>query len=348
MPVLELKGEPTTGVAIDIIERLLPEWWGRFQPKNSAYGGVLAQGGGLGIKAFIPEINRKVAGIINQVWHGEAPQKGAEDAREKAMDLIGHLLILVSNLDAKKESGPRPGFDKAAIVDAAFGASRAARLKGEDGKAAGLAKVAEMTDPQCKFGDDCKCDDDEPREVMVQVPNSHAEMADTGQTFLTIQMPPDGFEESRDRLREDVRRAELKGFKTVEQLQAERWPNKALEDPVLPDVFCGNPRFHGPHEYQNRPDETDTVDMRCPGNMPELGIGGQEMLSNVEHNLVYLRRAFSEDEARRAGLPKNCSFEGHHRAHNWEVPAIVTGAITTYFCNGNAPYSDDSPGPERL
>lgn len=102
MPKLELPEEPGTAVAEEIIFNLFPEWWAKFAQKNTAYGDRLSTGGNLGIKAFIPEMNRKMQGIINQVWEGQ-PQGVGESAREKAMDLIGHLFIFVANLDAEAE-----------------------------------------------------------------------------------------------------------------------------------------------------------------------------------------------------------------------------------------------------
>lgn len=106
---LNLPDEPATKVAKNIGEKLLPEWWAKFIKKNTAYGDKLATGGDLGIKAFIPEMNRKMQGIINMVWH-EQPQGEGEGAREKAMDLIGHLFIFVHNLD---QDPPQDEYGKA-------------------------------------------------------------------------------------------------------------------------------------------------------------------------------------------------------------------------------------------
>lgn len=190
MPNLELPEEPGTGVAEDIIRRLLPEWWAKFAPKNKAYGATLSRGGGLGIKAFIPEMNRKMQGIVNQVWHDE-PQGEGESAREKAMDLIGHLFIFVSNLDAKNEAGCRPGLDSAAIVDRALGVARAARLTGEDGRVAGLRVVDEA-------GRGVPGVHVFLRKPMGEVPHNHAfnEICDesckgTGNTFTALTDDPD-------------------------------------------------------------------------------------------------------------------------------------------------------------
>lgn len=195
MPNIELEGEPGTGVAEDIVGRLIPEWWRKFQPKNAAYGGALVVGGGLGIKAFIPEINRKVQGIINEIWHDQVRRDGTEGAREKAMDLIGHLLILISNLDAAQDSGPRKGFDNAAIVDRAIGAGRAARLSGGDGKAAGVAKVDELAEHiKPVFADRAKELTKKYGEAMravtasVSKGNPNAEPVDTSGTFMTVGM----------------------------------------------------------------------------------------------------------------------------------------------------------------
>lgn len=116
MANVELQGEPGTGAAEDIINRLLPAWWEQFAIKNTAYGPELARGGGLGIKAFIPEMNRKMQGIINQLWHDQPPHGVGEDAREKAIDLIGHLFLLVHNLDLKADRGPLQNLDAADSV----------------------------------------------------------------------------------------------------------------------------------------------------------------------------------------------------------------------------------------
>lgn len=127
MPNVELPEEPGTGVAEDIIGRLLPEWWAKFASKNRAYGAALSRGGGLGIKAFIPEMNRKMQGIVNLVWHDE-PQGQGEGAREKAMDLIGHLFIFVANLDANNEGGVLRGMEANRAIDRELGRARADRL----------------------------------------------------------------------------------------------------------------------------------------------------------------------------------------------------------------------------
>lgn len=67
-----------------------------FLEKNAGY--ARAQSGhDLGIKGIIPDINRKTAALITQVWDGgHAPGDSTE---ELVGDLIGHLLLLLAKIE---------------------------------------------------------------------------------------------------------------------------------------------------------------------------------------------------------------------------------------------------------
>lgn len=94
---LVLDGTPPTEVAADIIYRLFPEWWELFVEKNRGYGQKMSSGGGLGIKATIPDIIRKMGKIERAVWWGE--ELTGEQVREITMDLIGHLFLFLNHMD---------------------------------------------------------------------------------------------------------------------------------------------------------------------------------------------------------------------------------------------------------
>lgn len=77
----------------NILTKLYPEWRAQFVQANSEYSRVQH----LGPKGVMPDIHRKTAKLLKAVWDGEELRR--EKPREVAMDMIGHLFLLITLMD---------------------------------------------------------------------------------------------------------------------------------------------------------------------------------------------------------------------------------------------------------
>lgn len=91
-----LEGEEyQTHSAAYIMQTLVSEWRQQFLEKNAAYG---EDKDPLGSSAEFVEIWRKARKLRRALW--EMEDIGEEDVREVAMDMIGHLFLLIHILDS--------------------------------------------------------------------------------------------------------------------------------------------------------------------------------------------------------------------------------------------------------
>jgi len=74
---------------------LVPEWMEMFLRKNAGYGTGASD---LGMKGEFVEIWRKARKLRRSLW--EERSIGDETVREVAMDMVGHLFLLLDHLDA--------------------------------------------------------------------------------------------------------------------------------------------------------------------------------------------------------------------------------------------------------
>lgn len=89
-----------TPQAVDIIQRLLPEWIAQFLEANHKYREVKNE---LGYKGVLPDINRKYGVLKARVWDDEA-DVGREPTRGIILDLIGHLFLMLHMMDEHERS----------------------------------------------------------------------------------------------------------------------------------------------------------------------------------------------------------------------------------------------------
>lgn len=90
-----------TDQAVDIVERLAPEFLLGFLDKNRKYRAV---DNSLGSKGVFPDINRKTGILKSRIWDGDASV--GESTREVAMDLIGHLFLMIHMMDEEDAKSP--------------------------------------------------------------------------------------------------------------------------------------------------------------------------------------------------------------------------------------------------
>jgi hypothetical protein len=77
---------------------LLPEWHKQFEDKNADYGD---DSGKLGVKGGFTDLWRKVNKLKRAIWDGQ--ELHGEQAREIAMDMIGHAFLLLVDLDGYQQ-----------------------------------------------------------------------------------------------------------------------------------------------------------------------------------------------------------------------------------------------------
>lgn len=92
---------PGTQVANRILHDHFIAWWDLFVEKNRGYGERCSSGDDLGIKATIPDINRKFLRVKEHIWF-DKPWTGSESVEEVINDLIGHLFMLIDHLATAK------------------------------------------------------------------------------------------------------------------------------------------------------------------------------------------------------------------------------------------------------
>ena len=89
-------GAIQTGQADDIVNRVLPEFMLMFLAKNRKYAKV---GNALGSRGVFPDVHRKVMILKDRIWDGSDIH--GEPTREVAMDLLGHLLLMIHMMDTE-------------------------------------------------------------------------------------------------------------------------------------------------------------------------------------------------------------------------------------------------------
>ena len=93
-------GAIQTTQATDIMGRVLPEFILMFLEKNRKYAKV---GNALGSRGVFPDIHRKVMLLKDRIWDGS--DAVGEPTREVAMDLLGHLLLMIHMMDMEADNG---------------------------------------------------------------------------------------------------------------------------------------------------------------------------------------------------------------------------------------------------
>ena len=94
--------EPATQQARRILGQHLPDVISHFLSRNAEYG---EEAHVLGTKGQFADINRKVIKLKRYLWDDVPLQPGAEDIPTIAGELIGHLLILIDELDKEGRNG---------------------------------------------------------------------------------------------------------------------------------------------------------------------------------------------------------------------------------------------------
>lgn len=84
-----------TTEAATILSKHLPDFIEKFMQKNRKYAQVQT-GHDLGAEGEIPDLNRKMAILVDRIWCGN-PTVG-EDSVEVCQDMIGHLFLLIDKL----------------------------------------------------------------------------------------------------------------------------------------------------------------------------------------------------------------------------------------------------------
>lgn len=92
--------EAQTKVAKRILMRHLPEAMEHFLQRNAEYG---EEAHVLGIKGQYADINRKVIKLKRYLWDDVPVPPGAESIEMISQELIGHLLILIDELDKERQ-----------------------------------------------------------------------------------------------------------------------------------------------------------------------------------------------------------------------------------------------------
>lgn len=95
--------EAHTKVAKRILQQHLPKAMEHFLARNAEYG---EEAHVLGIKGQYADINRKVIKLKRYLWDDVPVQPGAESIEMISQELIGHLLILIDELDKMGENRP--------------------------------------------------------------------------------------------------------------------------------------------------------------------------------------------------------------------------------------------------
>lgn len=93
--------EPATQQARRILGKHLPEVMEHFLQRNAEYG---EEAHVLGVKGQFADINRKVIKLKRYLWDDVEVMPGAENIETIAGELIGHLLILIDEMD-KEDNG---------------------------------------------------------------------------------------------------------------------------------------------------------------------------------------------------------------------------------------------------
>lgn len=159
-------GAIQTDQAQDIKSRILPEFVLMFLEKNRKYARV---GNELGSKGIIPDLNRKMGIIIDRVWDGH--DSPGEPTREVAMDLIGHLLLMIHMMDVEAN-------DALSVGRGFMLGNAGSRITGAKFTAnPGMGPVFDMDGPNYSAddnpyiadGDTAGAHDDEPARGMVDV-----------------------------------------------------------------------------------------------------------------------------------------------------------------------------------
>jgi hypothetical protein len=88
-----------------ICKDILPKALELYMKKSKDYGGNVmsrAPGGDLGPKACIPDMQRKFGKLVDAIWWEKPLQ--FEQPAEILMDLLGHILIILDEMDSKDGS----------------------------------------------------------------------------------------------------------------------------------------------------------------------------------------------------------------------------------------------------
>lgn len=88
--------ESQTNQARRILGTILPDVMSHFIERNAEYG---EESHVLGTKGQFADINRKVIKLKRYLWDGVPVPVGAEDINTIAGELVGHLLILIDELE---------------------------------------------------------------------------------------------------------------------------------------------------------------------------------------------------------------------------------------------------------
>lgn len=91
-----LTQKPATNQATRIVQIHAPEVLEHFIARNAEYGEGAHV---LGVKGQFADINRKVIKLKRYLWDDVPVPEGAEDVKTIAGELIGHLLILIDELE---------------------------------------------------------------------------------------------------------------------------------------------------------------------------------------------------------------------------------------------------------
>lgn len=83
--------------AIRVVRDVLPKALELYLKKSKDYGGNVMSRRNLGIKACIPDINRKFEKLIDAIWYDKPMQ--FEQPAEILMDLLGHILIILDEME---------------------------------------------------------------------------------------------------------------------------------------------------------------------------------------------------------------------------------------------------------
>ena len=139
--------EIATSQAYDIVSRITPQFFDLFLEKNRKYRKV---GNALGSRGVFPDIHRKVGILKDRIW--DAQESPGEPTREVAMDLIGHLFLMIYLMDLE-EKEQNEGMAEAYLGDRlARGAKRETERRQQGGKwmggAFGQGSVTTNTDPE--------------------------------------------------------------------------------------------------------------------------------------------------------------------------------------------------------
>lgn len=88
--------------AMRVVLDVLPKALELYMKKSKDYGGNVMSRRKLGIKACIPDMNRKFEKLIDAIWDGKPLQ--FEQPDEILMDLLGHILIILDEMQDKDET----------------------------------------------------------------------------------------------------------------------------------------------------------------------------------------------------------------------------------------------------